>query len=147
MVNWTAEERAAINNVWSHLDAAHDGGDALGRLLVVFPWTQRYFSSFGNLSNATAIAGNAKVQAHGKKVLAAIGNTIQHLDDVKGFLAKLSKSHANELHVDPENFKRFGEVLVIVVAAKLGASFTPQVQAAWEKFTNVLVDGLSHGYY
>ncbi|KAM4632311.1 hemoglobin subunit beta-2-like isoform 1-T1 [Discoglossus pictus] len=147
MVNWTAEERAAINNVWSHLDAAHDGADALGRLLVVFPWTQRYFSSFGNLSNATAIAGNAKVQAHGQKVLAAIGNTIQHLDDVKGFLSKLSKTHANELHVDPENFKRFGEVLVIVVAAKLGASFTPQVQAAWEKFTNVLVDGLSHGYY
>ncbi|KAM4632305.1 hemoglobin subunit beta-2-like [Discoglossus pictus] len=147
MVHWTADERAAIASVWGKLDAAHDGGDALGRLLVVFPWTQRYFPSFGNLSDAAAIAGNAKVQAHGKKVLTAIGNTIQHLDDVKGFLAKLSKSHANELHVDPENFKRFGEVLVVVVASKLGAAFTPQVQAAWEKFTNVLVDGLSHGYY
>ncbi|KAM4632160.1 hemoglobin subunit beta-2-like [Discoglossus pictus] len=147
MVHWTAEERAAIASVWGKLDAAHDGGDALGRLLVVFPWTQRYFPSFGNLSDAAAIAGNAKVQAHGKKVLTAIGNTIQHLDDVKGFLAKLSKSHANELHVDPENFKRFGEVLVVVVASKLGTAFSPQVQAAWEKFTNVLVDGLSHGYY
>ncbi|KAM4632315.1 hemoglobin subunit beta-2-like [Discoglossus pictus] len=147
MVQWTAEEKAAIISVWSKLDAEHDGGDALTRLLVVYPWTKRYFSSFGNLSNDVAIAGNAKVQAHGKKVLAAIGNTIKHLDDVKGFLAKLSKSHAEELHVDPENFKRFGEVLVVVVSSKLGAAFTPQVQAAWEKFTNVLVDGLSHGYY
>ncbi|KAM4632313.1 hemoglobin subunit beta-2-like isoform 3-T3 [Discoglossus pictus] len=147
MVHWTAEEKAAIKFVWDKLDVTHDGGDALTRLLVVYPWTQRYFSSFGNLSNETTISGNAKVQAHGQKVLAAIGNTVQHLDDVKGFLAKLSKTHANELHVDPENFKRFGEVLVIVVASKLGASFCPQVQAAWEKFTAVLVDALSHGYY
>ncbi|KAM4632316.1 hemoglobin subunit beta-2-like [Discoglossus pictus] len=147
MVHWTAEEKAAINFVWDKLDVTHDGGDALTRLLVVYPWTQRYFSSFGNLSNETAISGNAKVQAHGQKVLAAIGNTVQHLDDVKGFLAKLSKIHANALHVDPENFKRFGEVLVVVVASKLGASFCPQVQAAWEKFTAVLVDALSHGYY
>ncbi|KAM4632307.1 hemoglobin subunit beta-2-like [Discoglossus pictus] len=147
MVHWTAEERSAINFVWGKLDPAHDGGDALGRLLLVFPWTQRYFSSFGNLSGASNIASNAKVQAHGKKVLAAIGNTIQHLDDVKGFLDKLSKSHAQDLHVDPQNFKLFGSVLVIVVSSKLGAAFTPQVQAAWEKFTAVLVAGLSHGYH
>ncbi|XP_053550399.1 hemoglobin larval subunit beta-1-like [Bombina bombina] len=147
MVHWSAEEKAAINAVWSKLDAAHDGGDALSRLLIVYPWTQRYFSSFGNLSNAAAIIGNAKVQAHGKKVLGAIGQATQHLDDVKGFLAKLSKSHAEELHVDPENFKRFGEVLVVVVALKLGAAFSPDAQAAWEKFTAVLVAALSHGYF
>ncbi|XP_056390597.1 hemoglobin subunit beta-2-like isoform X2 [Hyla sarda] len=117
------------------------------RLLVVFPWTQRYFSSFGNLSNVTAISGNAKVQAHGKKVLSAVGGSVQHLDDVKHYLAALSKSHATELHVDPENFKRLASVLVIVLARKLGSAFTPQVQAAWEKFNNVLVAALSHEYF
>ncbi|XP_075687403.1 hemoglobin subunit beta-2-like [Rhinoderma darwinii] len=147
MVHWTTEERAAISSTWSKVNAEKDGHEALTRLLVVYPWTQRYFSSFGNLSNVTAISGNAKVKAHGKKVLTAVGNAIQHLDDVKHFLSDLSKSHAQKLHVDPENFKRLGEVLVIVLASKLGSAFTPQVQAAWEKFINVLVAALSHGYF
>ncbi|XP_071978851.1 hemoglobin subunit beta-2-like [Engystomops pustulosus] len=147
MVHWTAEEKTALTSVWSKVNVEQDGHDALSRLLVVYPWTQRYFSSFGNLSNVTAINGNAKVKAHGKKVLTAVGSAIQHLDSVKHHLAALSKSHAQELHVDPENFKRLGEVLVIVLATKLGSAFTPQVQAAWEKFINVLVAALSHGYF
>lgn len=75
------------------------------RVLLVYPWTQRYFGTFGNLSTATAIAGNAKVHAHGKKVIGAIDTAVHHLDDVKQTLAALSKKHAVELHVDPENFK------------------------------------------
>ncbi|CAH2285613.1 Hemoglobin subunit beta-3 [Pelobates cultripes] len=232
MVHWTAEEKAAINAVWKKVDLEHDGGDALGRLLLVYPWTQRYFSSFGslsnaaaiagnakvqahgkkvlgaldnaahhldtvkatlhdlsdihahrlhvdpenfrqrfealekgllllvypwtqryfssfgNLSNAAAIAGNAKVQAHGKKVLGALDNAAHHLDTVKATLHDLSDSHAHRLHVDPENFRqRFGEVFVIVLAGKLGSSFSPPVQAAVEKFFAVVVDGLSHEYH
>ncbi|KAG8432865.1 hypothetical protein GDO86_017211 [Hymenochirus boettgeri] len=147
MVHWTAEEKAAINSVWQKVNVEKDGHETLTRLLVVYPWTQRYFSSFGNLSNITAINGNAKVHGHGKKVLSAIGEAIHHIDDVKGFLADLSKKHARELHVDPENFKRLADVLVIVLAAKLGTAFTPQVQAAWEKFNAALVAALSHGYF
>ncbi|CAN2390533.1 hemoglobin subunit [Pristimantis euphronides] len=147
MVHWTAEEKSAITSTWSKVNVEADGCDALSRLLCVYPWTQRYFSTFGNLSNITAISGNPKVKGHGKKVLGAVGEAIQHIDDVKRYLADLSKFHARELHVDPENFKRFGEVLVVVLACKLGVAFTPQVQAAWEKFLNALVAALSHGYF
>ncbi|XP_075034673.1 hemoglobin larval subunit beta-1-like [Mixophyes fleayi] len=147
MVHWTAEERSFITSVWANVNIEKDGPEALLRLLYVFPWTQRYFSSFGNLTNVTAITGNPKVREHGKKVLTTIDNAIQHLDNVKHYLADLSKTHAQVLHVDPENFKRFGEVLVIVLAGKLGSAFTPQAQAAWEKFIAVLVAALSHGYY
>ncbi|XP_063307298.1 hemoglobin subunit beta-2-like [Pelobates fuscus] len=105
MVHWTAEEKATINAVWKKIDLEHDGGDALGRLLLVYPWTQRYFSSFGNLSNAAAIAGNAKVQAHGKRVLGALDNAAHHLDTIKATLRDLSDSHAHRLYVDPENFR------------------------------------------
>ncbi|OCT61429.1 hemoglobin subunit beta-2 [Xenopus laevis] len=147
MVHWTAEEKAAIASVWAKVNIEQDGHDALTRLLVVYPWTQRYFSSFGNLSNVSAISGNVKVKAHGNKVLSAVGTSIQHLDDVKGHLKALSKTHSEELHVDPENFKRLSDVLVIVLASKLGSAFTPQVQAVWEKFNAVLVAALSHGYF
>ncbi|KAG9477148.1 hypothetical protein GDO78_002512, partial [Eleutherodactylus coqui] len=105
MVHWTAEEKAAITSTWAKVNVERDGCDALSRLLCVYPWTQRYFSTFGNLSNITAITGNPKVKGHGKKVLTAVGDAIQHMDDVKRHLAALSKSHAQELHVDPENFK------------------------------------------
>ncbi|CAI9589262.1 unnamed protein product [Staurois parvus] len=148
MVHWTAEEKSAITSTWSKVNQEQDGADALTRLFIVYPWTQRYFSSFGNVSTASASASNASVRAHGKKVLGAVGNAVQHMDDVKGTLAKLSKEHAVELHVDPENFKVTQTLLlVIVLATKLGSAFTPQVQAAWEKFNNVLVAALSHGYH
>ncbi|CAH2285612.1 hemoglobin subunit beta-2-like [Pelobates cultripes] len=147
MVHWTSDEKATIVSVFGKVDLEHDGGDALGRLLLVNPWTQRYFSSFGDLSNASAIAGNSKVQAHGKKVLGAINNAAHHLDTIKTTLHDLSDDHANKLYVDPENFRRFSEVFVIVLANKLGSSFTPSVQAAIDKFFAVVVDGLSHGYH
>ncbi|XP_077304909.1 hemoglobin subunit beta-2-like [Lithobates pipiens] len=147
MVHWTANERAAITSTWEKVHIENDGAEALTRLFLVYPWTQRYFSSFGNLSSVDAIFSNAKVRAHGKKVLGAVGNAIQHLDDVKGTLANLSKEHAADLHVDPENFKRLTQVLLIVLATRLGVAFTPQVAAAWQKFSNVLVAALSHGYH
>ena len=75
------------------------------RLLVVYPWTQRFFDSFGNLSSASAIMGNPKVKAHGKKVLTSFGEAIKNLDNLKGAFAELSELHCDKLHVDPENFR------------------------------------------
>ncbi|XP_072274988.1 hemoglobin larval subunit beta-1-like [Pyxicephalus adspersus] len=147
MVHWTAAEKAAITSVWANVNIEEDGLEALTRLFVVYPWTQRYFSSFGNVSTAAAISGNAKVRAHGAKVLGAVDNAVHHLDNVKQTLAALSSKHANQLHIDPENFKRLVQVLAIVLARKQGSAFTPQVQAAWEKFSSTLVAALSHGYF
>lgn len=75
------------------------------RLLVVYPWTQRFFDSFGDLSNAGAVMGNAKVKAHGKKVLDAFSEGLKNVDNLKGTFAKLSELHCDKLHVDPENFR------------------------------------------
>ncbi|XP_068099449.1 hemoglobin subunit beta-3-like [Hyperolius riggenbachi] len=147
MVHWTAEEKAAINSTWSKVDLENDGHNALGRLLLTWPWTQRYFRSFGDLSTTSAVADNAKVHAHGKKVIGVIDKAVHNLDHVKETIAALSKQHAKELHVDPQNFRRLLEVLVILLATKLGSAFTPQVEAAWEKFVNVMVAALSHCYH
>ncbi|XP_073402739.1 hemoglobin subunit beta-2-like [Dendrobates tinctorius] len=147
MVHWTAEEKTAITSVWAKVDAEQVGHDVMTRLLVVYPWTKTYFSSFGDLSNVTAISGNVKVKAHGKKVTEAITSAIQHLDDVEKHLADVSRSHAQELLVDPENFKLLGDVLAIDLASKMGSAFTPQVEAAWDKFNRVLVAGLRQGYF
>ena len=78
---------------------------AFYRLLAVYPWTQRFFDNFGNLSSSSAIMGNPKVKAHGKKVLTSFGDAIKNLDNLKGTFAKLSELHCDKLHVDPENFR------------------------------------------
>ena len=75
------------------------------RLLVVYPWTQRFFEHFGDLSSADAILGNPKVKAHGKKVLTSFGQAIKNLDILKCAFAKLSELHCDKLHVGPENFR------------------------------------------
>nr|BAA86390.1 larval beta-globin [Hynobius retardatus] len=147
MVHWTAEEKAAISSVWKQVNVESDGQEALARLLIVYPWTQRYFSSFGDLSSPAAICANAKVRAHGKKVLSALGAGANHLDDIKGNFADLSKLHADTLHVDPNNFLLLANCLVIVLARKLGAAFNPQVHAAWEKFLAVSTAALSRNYH
>lgn len=75
------------------------------RVLIVYPWTQRYFGSFGDLSSAAAILGNPKVAKHGKTVLNALGKAVKNLDGIKGTYSELSQLHCEKLNVDPDNFR------------------------------------------
>uniref|UniRef100_A0A805BL10 Globin domain-containing protein n=1 Tax=Ailuropoda melanoleuca TaxID=9646 RepID=A0A805BL10_AILME len=147
MVHFTAEEKAAVVSLWARVNVELVGGEVLGRLLVVYPWTQRFFDSFGNLSSESAIMGNPKVKAHGKKVLTSFGNAVKHMDDLKDTFAELSELHCDKLHVDPENFKLLGNVLVCVLAHHFGKEFTPQVQAAYQKVVAGVANALAHKYH
>lgn len=71
----------------------------------MYPWTQRYFGTFGDLSSAGAVLGNPKVSEHGKTVLGALDKAVKNLDDIKGLYSKLSKLHCDKLNVDPDNFR------------------------------------------
>uniref|UniRef100_A0A5F8AJH3 Hemoglobin subunit epsilon 1 n=1 Tax=Macaca mulatta TaxID=9544 RepID=A0A5F8AJH3_MACMU len=117
------------------------------RLLVVYPWTQRFFDSFGNLSSPSAILGNPKVKAHGKKVLTSFGDAIKNMDNLKITFAKLSELHCDKLHVDPENFKLLGNVLVCMLAHNFDKEFILQVQAAYQKVVAGVANALAHKYH
>ncbi|ELR47475.1 Hemoglobin subunit beta, partial [Bos mutus] len=143
----TAEEKAAVTAFWGKVKVDEVGGEALGRLLVVYPWTQRFFESFGDLSSADAVMNNPKVKAHGKKVLDSFSNGMKHLDDLKGTFAALSELHCDKLHVDPENFKLLGNVLVVVLARHFGKEFTPVLQADFQKVVNGVANALAHRYH
>nr|AAG35072.1 gamma2-globin [Plecturocebus moloch] len=133
MSNFTAEDKAAITSLWGKVNVEDAGGETLGRLLVVYPWTQRFFDSFGSLCSPSAIMGNPKVKAHGVKVLTSLGEAIKNLDDLKGTFGQLSELHCDKLHVDPEDFRLLGNVLVTVLAILHGKEFTPEVQASRQK--------------
>ncbi|KAK9402727.1 hemoglobin subunit beta-2 [Crotalus adamanteus] len=91
MVHWTPEEKQLITALWSEVDVLEVDAATLGKLLVVYPWTQRYFAHFGNLSGPSAI-------------------------------------YANPLHVDPENFRLLGNMIII-------------------KLTNVVAHALAYHYH
>uniref|UniRef100_A0A8C5NMS7 Hemoglobin subunit beta n=1 Tax=Junco hyemalis TaxID=40217 RepID=A0A8C5NMS7_JUNHY len=147
MVQWTAEEKQLITGLWGKVNVAECGGEALARLLIVYPWTQRFFASFGNLSGATAIIGNPKVQAHGKKVLTSFGEAVKNLDGIKNTFSALSELHCDKLHVDPENFRLLGDILVIVLAAHFTKDFTPACQATWQKLVGLVAHALARKYH
>ncbi|KAK2836685.1 hypothetical protein Q7C36_014554 [Tachysurus vachellii] len=146
MVEWTDFERATIQDIFSKIDHKTVGHQALARCLVVYPWTQRYFASFGNLYNAAAIVGNPRVSAHGLTVMQGLEKAAKNMDDIKGTYAELSVLHSEQLHVDPENFRLLADSITIVVASVLGASFTAEVQAALHKFLAVVVSALGKQY-
>ncbi|KAF4115801.1 hemoglobin subunit beta-1-like [Onychostoma macrolepis] len=147
MVKWTDAERKAIKAVWGKMNVDVIGSQALARCLIVYPWTQRYFDSFGSLSDAASIMANKKVAAHGKVVLNGLGRAVQNMDDIKNTYAPLSVLHSEKLHVDPDNFRLLGDCLTIVVASQLGRAFTPDIQAAWQKFLAVVVSALGKQYH
>lgn len=76
-----------------------------GRVLIVYPWTQRYFGKFGNLNSVAAILGNPNVAAHGKVVLNALDKAVNNLDSIKTTYSNLSQLHCEILNVDPDNFR------------------------------------------
>lgn len=75
------------------------------RLLVAYPWTQKLFESFGDLSSADDIMGNVKMKAHSKKMLDSFGEGIRYLNNLKGTFAVLSEMHCDKLRVDSEYFR------------------------------------------
>ncbi|MBN3296274.1 hemoglobin cathodic subunit beta [Amia ocellicauda] len=147
MVEWTDAERAAIAAIWGKIKVEEVGPHSLARLLIVYPWTQRYFGSFGNLSNAAAILGNAKVAHHGAVVLGELDKAVKNLDHINETFSKLSVLHSEKLHVDPDNFRLLGDIITIVLAAQLGSFFTVEYQAAWHKFLDVVISALRRQYH
>ncbi|XP_065601872.1 hemoglobin subunit beta [Cyrtonyx montezumae] len=147
MVHWSAEEKQLITGLWGKVNVADCGAEALARLLIVYPWTQRFFASFGNLSSPTAIMGNPMVRAHGKKVLTSFGDAVKNLDNIKNTFSQLSELHCDKLHVDPENFRLLGDILIIVLAAHFSKDFTPECQAAWQKLVRVVAHALARKYH
>ncbi|XP_056111329.1 hemoglobin subunit beta-2-like [Rhinichthys klamathensis goyatoka] len=149
MVVWTDQERAYIQDIFSKLNYEDTGPKAFiyCMVLVVYPWTQRYFGGFGNLYSAEAIKSNPMVAAHGTVVLHGLDKAMKNMDDIKNAYADLSVLHSEKLHVDPDNFRLLADCLTIVIAATMGSSFTANVQAAWQKFIAVVVSALSRQYH
>lgn len=75
------------------------------RVLIVYPWTERYFGTFGDIFTTSAVLNNSEVAAHGRMVLRAIEQAVKNMDNIKETYAALSRLHFEKLNVDPDSFR------------------------------------------
>ncbi|XP_072272953.1 hemoglobin subunit alpha-5-like [Pyxicephalus adspersus] len=129
-MTFSEAEKAAITSLWSKVSGHADdiGAEALERLFLSFPQTKTYFSHF-DLSH-----GSADLRRHGGSVVKAIGNAAQHLGDIDHALSRLSDLHAQNLRVDPGNFRLLSHSIQVTLAAHFPKEFNATTHAAWDKF-------------
>uniref|UniRef100_A0A8C7HRZ9 Hemoglobin subunit alpha-like n=1 Tax=Oncorhynchus kisutch TaxID=8019 RepID=A0A8C7HRZ9_ONCKI len=98
----SAKDKANVKAIWGKILPKSDeiGDQALSRMLVVYPQTKAYFSHW-----ASVAPSSAPVKKHGITIMNQIDACVDHMDDLFGFLTKLSELHATKLRVDPTNFK------------------------------------------
>uniref|UniRef100_A0A0B8RQK1 Hemoglobin subunit alpha 1 n=1 Tax=Philothamnus irregularis TaxID=1899461 RepID=A0A0B8RQK1_9SAUR len=126
----TDEDKARVRASWAAVskNAELYGSETLSRLFAAHPTTKTYFHHF-DLS-----PGSSDLKSHGKKVIDAITEAANNLDDVAGALSKLSDLHAQKLRVDPVNFKLLGHCLEVTIAAHNGGPLKPEVILSLDKF-------------
>ncbi|XP_036409087.1 hemoglobin subunit alpha-like [Megalops cyprinoides] len=138
-----AKDKSIVKAFWGKLGGKADeiGGDALGRMLTVYPQTKTYFSHWADVS-----PGSAPVKKHGKTIMGAVTEAVGKMDDLTGGLSALSELHAFKLRVDPANFKILAHNILVCFAMYFPADFTPEVHLSMDKFFQNLALALSERY-
>ncbi|XP_055479469.1 hemoglobin subunit beta-like [Psammomys obesus] len=147
MADLTADEKAALTGMWREVDTEKLGSEALERLLIVYPHSRRYFDHFAVSRSRSATEDDPNLKVLGKKVMDSFGEALKHLDNLNDTFASLSELHRDKMHVDPENFKLLGSMIVIVLSRHFGNDFTPALQGALEKLVAAVVAAMAHKYY
>ncbi|XP_049747293.1 hemoglobin subunit beta-1/2-like [Elephas maximus indicus] len=147
IVNLISYDKPVVTSMWGKVNVEEFGGETLGRMLVIYPRTQRFFEHFGGLSSADTVMNNPNVKTHGKKVLVSFVEGLNHLNNLKGTFSQLSELHCNQLHVCPKNFRLLGNVLVCVPAHHFSKEFTAEFQAAYQKVVAGMANTLAHKYH
>ncbi|KAM9779695.1 hemoglobin embryonic subunit alpha-like [Neosynchiropus ocellatus] len=139
----TAKDKDTVKAFWSKICSRADdiGGDALSRMLVVYPQTKTYFAHWKDLS-----PGSAPVMKHGRTVMGGVNTAVGLIDDLTTGLLTLSELHAFNLRVDPANFKILSHCILVVMAIQFPNDFSPEVHVAMDKFLAALARALAEKY-
>ncbi|XP_044513083.1 hemoglobin subunit alpha-like [Gracilinanus agilis] len=138
----SAEDKCNVKEFWEKLgENTHVyGTEALVRTFLSFPATKTYFPHFDHSS------GSPQVQAHGKKLAAALTLAVSRLDDLPEALSSLSDLHAHRLKVDPTNFKFLSHCLLVTLARHHPGNLNPEVHASLDKFLSYVSSVLTSKY-
>uniref|UniRef100_A0A8C5Q9R8 Globin domain-containing protein n=1 Tax=Leptobrachium leishanense TaxID=445787 RepID=A0A8C5Q9R8_9ANUR len=138
----TADDKKQVKNIWSHIapNAETWGSEALDRMFKSELQTTTYFSKYD------LHTGSPHLKSHGKKVMDALTEAVNHLDNIPGALSKLSDLHAYELRVDPGNFPLLAHCILVVLAIHLPKKLDVCTHQALDKFLAAVACALTSKY-
>ncbi|KAJ7306066.1 hypothetical protein JRQ81_010432 [Phrynocephalus forsythii] len=126
----TEDDKNHVRAIWAHVSKNPEvfGAEALYRLFVAHHTTKTYFSHFDLHENSP------QIKAHGKKVVDALTQAVNNLDDIAGALSKLSDLHAEKLRVDPVNFPLLAHCILVTIACHNHGPLNAGVLLSMDKF-------------
>ncbi|XP_033907519.2 cytoglobin-1-like [Acipenser ruthenus] len=147
----TQDDKQNIRDFWAKVfENAEDNGKAIIiRLFIDHPETMKYFKHFKNVTSRMELEKNARVKVHGRRVMNAINQIVESMDDwgaVVGILTPLAEKHKEVHKVGVLNFKLLFETIINVYKDALGASFTASICESWRKVFKLLFDFLEAFY-
>ncbi|XP_075181602.1 hemoglobin subunit alpha-5-like [Anomaloglossus baeobatrachus] len=116
------------------------GAKFLERLYLSFPQTKAYFSHFDTNH------GSQDLRNNGRKIMKAIGNAAQNLDDLHGALSPPNDLQPRDAWAKPGNFKMMSNTLNVVLANQFPREFNTKILAAWDKFLSTVFSVLESKY-
>ncbi|XP_033016679.1 hemoglobin subunit alpha-1-like [Lacerta agilis] len=126
----TDDDKSHVKAVWGEIQShARDiGAEPITRRFAAHPTTKTYFV------HIDVSPGSGDIKAYGKKVTAAIGEAVAHIDNIAGALNKLSNLHTQKLHVDPINFALLGHCILVAIAANHPGLLKASTPVSMDKF-------------
>ncbi|XP_062999629.1 hemoglobin subunit alpha-1-like [Elgaria multicarinata webbii] len=124
------DDKAHVRAIWGEVSSHGEamGAEALHRMFLANPASKTYFPHFDMSPNS------GDIRAHGKKVVGALTQAVNNLDNIAGALSKLSDKHAQELRVDPRNFDKLRLSILVTIAAHHEGHLQPEVIVSLDKF-------------
>ncbi|KAM4697451.1 cytoglobin-like [Rhinophrynus dorsalis] len=151
MADLTEADKQNIKVIWDKvcMNAEESGRIIVIRLFMDYPQTKTYFKNLTNISTLEEMQVNAGIRAHGKRVMGALNQVIENLNDwnfVSNALSRLAKRHQDVHKVEVANFELLFLVIMNVFKEALGSEFTPEHSISWEKLFSIVYDYLSSCY-
>ncbi|XP_043942351.1 cytoglobin-1-like [Protopterus annectens] len=148
-----ADDIQKAKSVWEkfYVNAEDNGAIVLSRMFKEHPHTVSYFTNFKELqsiagtASAAKLEGLSEVRNHGKKVLSALNDMVQQVDNMdalKAIIEPLGKKHAVELKVDVKEFEILCGILLDLMAEKCGED----TKTDFKKVTDVVCEQIKSTY-
>ncbi|XP_040210484.1 hemoglobin subunit alpha-3-like [Rana temporaria] len=137
-MKFSASEKAAVLSMMAKISpkAGDLGAEILHRLLICCPQMEKKL-------NFDVTPGSADLKTHGAKIMNSLASAANHMDNLADNQSSLSDLRAYNLRVDPGNFALLIQVIQGVMDSHFHGDLTPEVQAAWNKFTGEVSEVLT----